>query len=351
MREVRLEHDAVEADLVDQQARGDALEPVTAVYLAPEVIARQQLELRALGAHVTAQEVVVAGLEHERDPADAALHRDEGEFRKARQDARQQEVDEVADGVLDHRRRGARVGDRAALDRRAFRTKQVRQVAAPDVEADRQTGRLGGCPDRVPVAIREVRHAVLVRGAAEEHGAVPEGRGAFDLAHRGRHVPERQGSDRHEALGGGPDPVDQEVVVGTHAREHQLRVVEPEEDGRGETADVRIEDLRVDAARVHHFQAFGGVVGCRMRVGQRRRYRRPLVLPAVARACRRRAEVLIAHQPHLRAARRVPLHVRNAIAPLRRDPAGPEVGGFRDVRIRVDDGNRHHSFPPRSRGW
>src|SRR5262249_45856432 len=78
VREVGSEHQVVLADPLDRGA-GIAFEPVRSVDLALEVLGRAQLQI----VDAVLDELIVEALEHERQPADAALHRYELELREA----------------------------------------------------------------------------------------------------------------------------------------------------------------------------------------------------------------------------------------------------------------------------
>ncbi len=87
MRKISLEQDVVDADLVEQAARRGLFEPVTRIDVAREIFRRQAIELRMLGGNVVALVLVIHRFEHERNPADAALDRDEFNFGIAREHA------------------------------------------------------------------------------------------------------------------------------------------------------------------------------------------------------------------------------------------------------------------------
>src|SRR5262249_4631529 len=149
-REVGLEEDVLRADALELRRR-EGLEPAAGVDLAPEVLARQQPEVAALPAHRHRAELVVRGLEQEGKPADAALDRDEAELGEALEDAAEEQVEHV--GAVRHEELRARAGRgrRVALALDAVRRELVAEVAAADVEADREAAGLRRGPDRVPV--------------------------------------------------------------------------------------------------------------------------------------------------------------------------------------------------------
>src|SRR5262245_27464556 len=146
VREVGLEHQVVLADPLDRRSR-IALEPVRAVDLAPEVLGRAKLQV----VDTVLDELIIEALEHERQPADAALHRDEVEAREAvEQAARDQVYDAHQVAHLRHRReRRERAG------RRVRAPQPDRPAAAPDVEVHRRAARLRGVPERIPARVRE----------------------------------------------------------------------------------------------------------------------------------------------------------------------------------------------------
>ena len=90
---------------------------------------------------------------------------------------------------------------------------------------------------------------------------MPDVSAALDLGCGGLDVPEGGRHHRDEATRIGRDPLDEPVVVGAHAREHELGVVQPEEGLAPEASDVRVEGHRPGADLVHVGEARLGVVG------------------------------------------------------------------------------------------
>src|SRR5437868_8831960 len=76
MGKVCLEHHIVRADLVNEATQRGVLERIAGVHVTREVLRRQQVELRTLFPDVITVELIVHCLEHEWDPANAALDRD-----------------------------------------------------------------------------------------------------------------------------------------------------------------------------------------------------------------------------------------------------------------------------------
>jgi hypothetical protein len=172
-------------------------------------------------------------------------------------DARQDQIRQAAPVVEKGERRDAR---EVRLDADVLRVHGLTaEVAAAHVEADRQLGRLGRCPDRIPVRVAQRRLAVVLRLVAEEQGG-SRGGAALDLAHRRGHVPERRRHHGHEPARIGAGPLEQPVVVGAHAGEHELRVADAQEAARPEAAHVRVEHVRVQLLLVHEGEARLGVV-------------------------------------------------------------------------------------------
>ena len=68
------------------------------------------------------------------------------------------------------------------------------------------------------------RLAVVLGLVAEVHRPVAVGDAAVQLGDGEVDVPERQGGDGDEPVGGGAAPVGEEVVVGPHAGEHEVAV-------------------------------------------------------------------------------------------------------------------------------
>src|SRR5208282_115574 len=87
-----LEHHVVRSYLVDQAAWRDLFEPVTGEDIAREIFRWQQVELRTLVTHVVALELVIHRFEHEGNPSDTALDRDELNRRIPIQHARHYQI-------------------------------------------------------------------------------------------------------------------------------------------------------------------------------------------------------------------------------------------------------------------
>ena len=160
-------------------------------------------------------------------------------------------------------------------------------------------------------------------------------RGALDLLDRCFDVPEGQGHHRQQAIQVGARPVDEEVVVGADALEHQLGLAEAQEAARAEAAEVRIEHHRVDLLFVHEREPRLRVVrGGRDVVVAHRNVR------VRARVAGHRVEAgparrLVADEPHVAAFDLA--DVRHLVAPLAGHTVGPDVCGLGDVRVDVDD--------------
>ena len=134
---VRLEQDVVHADRIHQLARRVLLEDVTTVDLAREVLARLELELRVVPAHLSVFEGVVAGFEDEGDEADPRLHGQELELRKAGKDAREEQIDDMPCIVEKEPGREHPVRTARAVVLHALRRPEglTGEVARSDVEA------------------------------------------------------------------------------------------------------------------------------------------------------------------------------------------------------------------------
>ncbi len=163
---------------------------------------------------------------------------------------------------------------------------------------------------------------------------MPELRAALDLRDGGGHVPEGRGHHREQPIRIRGRPLQEEVVVGAHAREHELRLLQPQEGPGAEAAHVGIEDLGMDPLLIEVGEASLGRV----------RPRRKIVhgVGAVGEGPVEAGdggdpdgqEGLAAHEPDVLAA--LSLDVRDGVAPLARHPRGPDVGGLRDVAVGVD---------------
>ncbi len=160
---------------------------------------------------------------------------------------------------------------------------------------------------------------------------------ALDLADGLVGIPEGCCGDRYQAVGVLARPVDQEVVVGPHALEHQLGLAQLEKAPRTEAADIGIQDLGADPLLVHERETGLRVVGTG---GQ--------IVPGIAVGggkhtvkARHRVRARCAggappDDPHILAVS--PLHTRNVIAPLGGHARGPQIRRFGQMRVDVDDG-------------
>jgi hypothetical protein len=170
---------------------------------------------------------------------------------------------------------------------------------------------------------------------AREDGLVPEGRAALDLVHPGIDIPEGARHHGDEALRIGAAPLDQEVVVGLHALEHELGIPDLEEGLGPEAAGVGVENLGMDAVVVHQGQTRLGVPGRgRTLVEGHAALGKRAVVAGRGHEAGAHARVLAAHDPDVPALDA--LEMGDGIAPFRRQPGGPGVGRLGDVGIGVD---------------
>jgi hypothetical protein len=137
---------------------------------------------------------------------------------------------------------------------------------------------------------------------------------AVHLLHALLRRPRTASRHRDQPIRIGAAPVDQEVVVGAHALEHQLGLLELEEAARAEAAHVRVQDLRVDVLGVHVREARLRVVRARRDVVVALRTVRQRAVEAGHRDQARRAGGLVADEPHV--ASLDALHVRHRVAPF-----------------------------------
>jgi hypothetical protein len=260
VREVGLEEDVVDGDLVEQAPGRDRLEPVAGVDLAGEVLRRQQLPLAR--AIVAALEVgVVDRLEHERDPADAALHRHHLQLREAGQHAAAEQVGHLQAVLQEELGRGVGVGRRGAVGGDPLGGERGGGVAAAQVEVHGHAGVDGRGPEAVPVGVAEVGQPEAPRLAGEQQPPMAGARAALDLRDRGVEVPERGGHHGDEPVRVGRRPVAQEVVVGPDAHQLELVVLQPQEPLAAEAGHVGVEHLGPQPDLVHVGQPGVGVVG------------------------------------------------------------------------------------------
>jgi hypothetical protein len=104
-----------------------------------------------------------------------------------------------------------------------------------------------------------------------------------------------------------------------------------------EHADVRIEDLCIDAVQVHVLQPLDRVVVATVGVLNAAGMVRWPLVPARAASEPCGVQLLAAEHPHVFLRVGVPPHLRQLVDPLPCNPGGPQVGRLDDVRVGVDD--------------
>ena len=338
VRVVGLEQDPVGADRIDHGRDGALLEEVAAVDLALEVLARLHLEVRALAPHLAVLECVVGRLEDERQEADAALDRDEAQ-RWGTAPARPTSAGRRSAG----RSRGRAPTDvgtyvapmPCALSRSG--AKPTREVAAADVEADRQPGLCDGRPERIPVAVAEVGQAEVLRLAREQARRGARSRHRVDLRDRGVDVPERRRHDGSKRRG---SAAHQSTRKSLYARTHASMssgspswrntwFPNPPTFGYSACAQTPIESMYSSRACAFH-DARGTSSMLRGAAGT--------VRASPRRPCGRRARGGVpspmCHTSWPVVGLRI--EVRRLVTELRRHPARPHVSGLGDVRVDVD---------------
>ena len=175
------------------------------------------------------------------------------------------------------------------------------------MEVDRQPHLLGLRPEAVPVPVGQRGQPEVLHATREHHAPVPARGRALHLDHRRVEVPERHREQRHVPGGRGVLPVDEEVVVGAHALEHELRVgVHADVLVHLEHADVRVEHLRGDAELVHVREPPDGVVVAVVGVGDAVRVIGRELVPPRATGEPGRVDLLVAEVPELFLASRRP---------------------------------------------
>ena len=168
-----------------------------------------------------------------------------------------------------------------------------------------------------------------------QHGLVTLRGTALDLLHGLANIPERCRHDGNQSLRIFAAPIDEKVVVGAHALEHELGLLQPQETPRTEPAEVGIEDLGVDALFVHQREAGLGVVGARRNVVVAVRDIGEAPVEARHGVEAGAAAHLVADHPKV-----APvdfLDVGDEVAPFARHARRPHVGGLGDMRVGVDD--------------
>ena len=205
------------------------------------------------------------------------------------------------------------------------------------MEAEGHVQLLADGPYRVVLGARHVGHVAQVHGhRGEDHAAVAHVHGPPDLRHGGLGRPDGDDALWDEAVACRGPLLDQPVVVGLHAGDLELRVLEPPEGLSGHPCDGGEENRIADARSIHDLEPFRRLV----------RRRRDLVPSG-------RFDVAVGHQgtspggmpveehlpvdhPPFRALG-APLQVWNAVAPpFLGEPGGPEVRRLLDVVVRAD---------------
>ena len=226
MRVVGLEQDVVGADGFDDLRGRLLLEEVAAVHLAAEVVARLHVEVVAVLPHLPGLERVVGGFEDERHEADAALDRHELEAPGSA--ASTPDISRSTIWVPLSRNRFTETVAYVA----PIPCARTRPGANPLMKSALPMWKLIGRPASW-AADHSGSQCQSPRKGRSKYWGSPVNRiprcplrgAALDLGDGRVDVPERRGHDRDEALGRDRDPVEQEVVVRLHARQHQLGVL------------------------------------------------------------------------------------------------------------------------------
>ena len=129
MWEVRLEHDVISTEQLQDAGYVLVLEPIRGIDLTLEILARPQFEPPALDQVLV--HLILTRFEHEGDPANPALDRDKLEAREAVEQAAEDELGQTAHVV--HEQHGRDRGDTAVL---VQPWPQGRYSARADVEVD-----------------------------------------------------------------------------------------------------------------------------------------------------------------------------------------------------------------------
>jgi hypothetical protein len=201
----------------------------------------------------------------------------------------------------------------------------------PHVEVHGQAHLLGLAQQRLPVVVDQPGQADLVVAGGEQDAFVAHLVGALHLGDRLVDVPEREHHHRDQAARVGRAELAQPVVVGPNALGGQLVRHLGEEHVAVEPEDVAVHDLVVDAGLVHVRQPLPRVDGGRDRVGQPLRMRGRELRPPRLGERPDAVELAVADVPDVLLPPLVEPHVRDEVAPLRRDPRGPQVGRLDDV--------------------
>ena len=220
-----------------------------------------------------------------------------------------------------------------------------KSIAVLDEPIWKCTGRLqvrAHLPQTVPVAVRQVRRAEILRVGGHVDTPQPDPGDPLGLLHAPVDVPRRQ--DRHpdEPAPGLVAHLGHGVVVDLDTQPAQLRVADLTVDAlAAQTDDAREQNLRVDTALVHHLQARLGVERAPMdpvlALLHRIQERDPLPLPVDHPTAPGETQRLPVDHPGRLTVDL--LHVRNPVLEPRRRPRRPHVVRLGEMRIRVDDPN------------
>ena len=214
------------------------------------------------------------------------------------------------------------------------------------VQGEGQPGLLERLPHRRIGAVMERTPLVGVRtgeAADEPQVADPSGLGG-----RRARVLEGQRTDPAQPVRRRGRPFGEPVVVDLAARDGELRVLDPTE----LESEPRVDDGEVDPLRVEDLHAARGVEAGRVQV---------LVVATLPEVLERLAGVaepdeapvgrdLVVDEALVVAGRLVPAQPDAPVAQVRREVAGPQVGGLADVTVRVDDDFVRFAHPSRIPG-
>jgi hypothetical protein len=194
-------------------------------------------------------------------------------------------------------------------------------------------------PERVPRAVREIRRTEVLRIGGHVDAAHPEACHALSLRDAQVDVPRRHQRHRQQTIVRGGLDLGHAVVVELDDETAERVVFDEAEVLAAEANRAREDDLRVDAALVHHLEPHFGVPRADVHLVER-----PLVQRAV------RALLVTVSSDHARGAvpvQRVPvehpdrlavdlLDARHPVSVLRGRSRREKVGRLRPMRVGVD---------------
>ena len=337
MRIIGLKHDVVGPDQIHQLLERHLFVDVTTVDLTGEVLAGLELELGIVRAHISILEHVVTGFEHEGNEAYPRFHREEFEIGEAGKNPRKEQIPQLLAVVHEEPKGRIPVGAPNSRHSDALGRIGVIEGPGPDMKTHRKITRTRGRPDRIPMAAAQDGKVMGLRLPRKEDTLVPHLGAAFDLDHRGLDIPERGREDRNEPPRVWRNPIDQEVVVGPHAGQHELRIIEAQKSLAPKATHVGVEGHGPDPDTIHVLEPSGGVVtGLRHFIHVSGRTGKRLRPAGHGGEAHRHEAIRVADGPTLGLGGLVSHDARGHVLVTRRQTTRPEVSGLRHMGIDIN---------------